>query len=67
MFKIPDLTKIEINYILENANFTKNEETLFNLRNMEYTIEMCAEEMNVSVSTVKRLNKKMLSKIIRIF
>lgn len=66
MLKIPDFTKPEIEYILENANFTKQEEELFRLRNGEYSLEECAELMNVSVSTVKRVNKKMQSKIVRL-
>ena len=66
MLKIPDFTKIEIEFIKKNANFTLAEEELFNLRNMEYTYEMCAEDMNVSLSTVRRINKKMIAKIIKI-
>lgn len=66
MLKVPDFTKPEIDYIKENANFTKQEEQLFDLRNGEHSLEECAEIMNVSVSTVKRINKKMKNKIIRI-
>lgn len=66
MLKIPDFTKPEIDYIKANANFTAQEATLFDLRNDENCLEDCAELMNVSVSTVKRINKKMKSKIIRI-
>lgn len=66
MLKIPDFTKPEIDYIKANANFTVAEQQLFDLRNDEHCLEDCAELMNVSVSTVKRINKKMKSKIIRI-
>lgn len=66
MLKIPDFTKPEIDFIKENANFKKEEMELFDLRNDECSIEKCAELMNVSVSTVKRINKRMKSKIIRI-
>lgn len=66
MLKIPDFTKREINYIIEMANFTKQEKELFLLRNNEHSLEECAELMNVSVSTVKRINKKMKNKIIKI-
>ena len=66
MLKIPDFTKLEIEYIKENANFTEQEEELFELRNKENSLEFCAELMNVSISTIKRINKKMKSKIIRI-
>lgn len=64
--KIPDFTKKEIDCLLENCNFTKQEEQLFLLRNDEYSLEICAEMMNVSVSTVNRINKKMKKKIIRV-
>lgn len=66
MLKIPDFTKTEIDYIKANANFTRQEEQLFNLRNDENCLEYCAEIMNISVSTVKRINKKMKAKIIKI-
>lgn len=66
MLRIPDFTKIEIDYIKANANFTMDEEILFNLRNMEYTLEICAEEMNISYSTVRRINKRMITKIIKV-
>jgi len=66
MLKIPDFTKPEIDFIKENSNFTAQEIMLFDLRNSEHSLEVCAELMNVSVSTVKRINKKMKSKIIRI-
>ncbi len=66
MLKIPDFTKPEIDFIKENANFTSQEEMLFDLRNGEHRIEECAELMNISVSTVKRINKKMKNKIIKL-
>lgn len=66
MLKIPDFTNPEIEHIKEYANFTLQELELFNLRNNENSLERCAELMNVSESTVKRINKKMKSKIIRI-
>ncbi len=66
MLKIPDFTKPEIDFIKENANFTEQEAMLFDLRNGEHCLEECAELMNVSVSTVKRINNKMKAKIIRI-
>lgn len=66
MLKIPDFTKPEIEYILENANFTRQEEELFCLRNEEHSLEECAELMNVSIATISRINKKMKNKIIKI-
>lgn len=66
MLKIPDFTKRDINYLLENCNFTKQEEQLFLLRNEEYSLENCAEMMNVSISTVYRISKKMKKKILKV-
>ena len=66
MLRVPDFTKVEIDYIKANANFTSSEEQLFDLRNMEYTYERCSKEMNLSYSTIRRINKKMVSKIIKI-
>lgn len=62
---IPDFTKDEQDYIKEHANFTCDELRFFELRNKEYSLEYCAELMNMSVSSVKRLNKKVMVKIAR--
>lgn len=64
--KIPDFTKPELNYILANANLTKDEESLMWLRNNEHSLEECAEIMDYSLSTVKRINKRLKEKIIKI-
>ena len=64
--RIPDFTLPEIKRIKFLANFTQQENELFDLRNNEQTLENCAEVMNVSLTTVKRINKKMIAKIIRV-
>lgn len=64
--KIPDFTKPELNYILANANLTKDEESLMWLRNNEHSLEECAEIMDYSLSTIKRINKRLKEKIIKI-
>ena len=63
MIKVPDFTKDEISYILDKANFTDQQHTLFMLRNKECSYEICDEEMNVSIATVKRIAKTMNEKI----
>lgn len=63
---IPDFTKIELDYIKENANFTERELQLFELRNKEYSYEVCAEEMNVGMTTVKKISKKTMNKIMKV-
>lgn len=66
MLRIPDFIQSEIECIKENANMTPREETLFDLRNKEHSLEECAEVMNCSVSTVYRINKSMKKKIMRV-
>lgn len=61
--KICDFVASELNYIRSNANFTKDEAELFELRANDLSLEECAELMNVSVSTVNRLNKKLKIKV----
>lgn len=64
--KIPNFTKPELEYIIENANLTKDEEMLMWLRNNEHSLEECAEMMEYSVSTISRINKRLKDKIIKI-
>jgi hydrogenase maturation factor HypF (carbamoyltransferase family) len=64
--KIPDFTKPELDYIIANANLTKDEENLMWLRNNEHSLEECAEIMDYSLSTIKRINKRLKDKIIKI-
>ena len=66
MLRIPDFVKSEIDYIKENANMTPREMQLFELRNLENSLEECAEHMNCSVSTVYRINKSMKRKIMKV-
>lgn len=64
--KVYDFTVPELNYFRTYCNFTKDEETLFELRAKNIPLEQCAELMNVSVSTIKRLSRKVNNKIIRV-
>lgn len=61
-----DFTKPEIYFILAESNFTNDERTLFEMRCSNVPLEECAERMNVSLSTVKRLNKRIKNKIDKI-
>lgn len=63
---IPDFTKPELDYIIENANFTTQEKMLFTMRNNEHPIEECAELLNVGRTTVFRINKRMMNKIMKV-
>ena len=64
--KICDFTVPELNILLEKCNFTKEETVLFKLRAEGIPLETCAEIMNYSITTVKRKNKKINSKIERV-
>ena len=61
--KICEFTRPEIRFILAESNFTEDENILFLLRCDDVPLERCAELMNVSVSTVKRLNRRLKDKI----
>lgn len=64
--KLCDFTIPEIKYLMEQANFTKEEEVLFNLRIRNLTLDECAEIMNMSMSTINRLSKRVQDKIKRV-
>ena len=63
---ITSFTVPELNYFREYCNFTKDEKTLFEYRVQEYSLETCAEMMNISVSTVKRISRRINNKIIKV-
>ena len=66
MIDISKLIKAEYEYIRLNANFTERELQLYELRNKQYTYETCAELMNMSVSTTKRIAHQVDRKINRV-
>ena len=62
--KLYVFTKKDIDRFLIECNFTPDEEKL--LRCKEHTLEYCAEKMNVSISTAKRLSRRVNNKIIKV-
>ena len=64
--KVYDFTVPELNYFREYCNFTPEEKELFEYRAKNIPLETCAEIMNVSTSTVKRISRRVNNKIIRI-
>lgn len=64
--KVYDFTVLELNYFRAYCNFTADERQLFELRAKNIPLERCAEMMNVSISTVKRMSRRVNSKIIRV-
>lgn len=63
---LSDFTKPEINYLLDQCNFTEDQEKFFLLRCKNKSIETCAEEMSISVSTANLLSKKCKAKILKV-
>ena len=63
--QIRDLTMSEADYLQAVCNFTKDENTLFELRLQDIPLEECAERMNISVPTVKRISQRVNAKIRR--
>ena len=63
--QIRDLTMSEADYLQAVCNFTKDENMLFELRLQDVPLEECAERMNVSVPTVKRISQRVNAKISR--
>lgn len=64
-----DFTKPELEYIKENANFTIEELTIFEMLTGKYgreTIVYIADKTNLSTATVSRRIKKIKSKIKRL-
>lgn len=64
-----DFTKPELDYIKENANFTVEELTIFEMLTGKYgreTIVYIANKTNLSTATVSRRIKKIKSKIKRL-
>ena len=64
--KIYDFTVPELNYFRENCNFTEEEMILFECRSKNIPLEACSEIMNVSMSTAKRISRRVNNKILRI-
>lgn len=64
--KICDFVNSELEHIRSEANFTNEEMILFNMRANNIPLEECAEQMNLSVSAIKRKSQKINNKIQRV-
>ncbi len=62
---IRDLTRTEADYLQVVCNFTPEENTLFEFRLQDIPLEECAEKMNISIPTVKRISQRVNAKIER--
>lgn len=63
--QIRDFTQTEADYLQAVCNFTQDECKLFELRLKDVPLEECAERMNMSVPTVKRISQRVNAKISR--
>lgn len=64
-----DFVKSEIDFILENANFTEEQERVFNRlvdKKGRQSIVQISMEENISTSTVSRIIKQIKKKILRL-
>ena len=61
-----DFTTPELDHFRGTCNFTDSERTLFELRAKCVPLEQCAEQMNVSVSTAKRISRRVNRKILKV-
>lgn len=61
-----DFTVPELNYFRDVCNFTEPERELFELRAKCVPLEQCAERMNVSISTAKRISRRVNRKILKV-
>ena len=61
-----DFTVPELDYFRDTCNFTESERTLFELRAKCVPLEQCAGKMNVSISTAKRISRRVNRKILKV-
>lgn len=61
-----ELTKPEIDYLLENCNFTEDEEIYFLKRTKDHSNASIAIELNCSEAQVSKLAKRVKDKIKRV-
>ena len=63
---VSDFTKQELDYYRENCNFVGNESNLFEMRSQGIPLEQIAEMLNMSVDGIKKVSRKVNSKIARV-
>lgn len=56
----------QLQYYREFCNFTENERKLFDLRASGCTLEDCCDLLNMDISSVKRLSRKVNKKMIAV-
>ena len=64
--KISNFVVSELDYFRTKCNFTEIERELFDYRAKGISLETCAELMNVSTSTAKRVSARVREKLNRV-
>ena len=63
---ISDFTEIELDYLRKVCNFVGNEQNVFDLRSRGVSLELIAEQINLSVDGVKKISRKVNRKISKV-
>lgn len=63
---ISDFTEIELEYYRDRCNFVGYEIDVFELRSKGIPLETIAEQMNMSVDGIKKVSRKVNTKISKI-
>jgi orotate phosphoribosyltransferase-like protein len=66
LLKIYSFTNAELQYFRDNCNFTDDERICFELRSKDLSNVQIADKMNVSLSKVCRLVKRVKIKILKV-
>ena len=64
--KLSTLTKPEVDYFIENCNFTDQELTYFKLKTKDYSNVSIASKMSISESSVSNIAKRVKKKLDKI-
>lgn len=64
--QIPNFLKYELDFFVDQCNFTAREKQFLYLSNSEETLESIAEKLDYSVSTVNRISKNVKNKIMKV-
>ena len=60
---ISDFTTVELDVLREQCNFVNTEKDVFELRSQGLSLELIAEMLNMSVGGIKKISKKVNTKI----
>ena len=60
---ISDFTAVELDVLREQCNFVNTEKDVFELRSQGLPLELIAEMLNMSVGGIKKISKKVNTKI----